>query len=269
MRVKELLSRSVINLNKPSGPTSRAVTEKIRKSLECKKAGHAGTLDAKVTGVLVVALDNATKIIPVLMGLDKEYEGVMYLHRDVDLQTLVKTIEENFVGEITQIPPVKSRVARNPRIRRIYSFNIIDKIGQDVMFKTKVQAGTYIRKLVSDVGEKLGIGAHLKELTRTRVGHFSIKESVTLEEIEKKKSLKKILISMEDAIPHVTKVFIKDGKIDQLLHGAPVYEKDTVRVDGTLKIGDNVGIFSEENRLLALGKVKDDERLLIKTDRII
>ncbi len=269
MKVSELLSRSVINLDKPSGLTSREVTERVRKALGCKKAGHAGTLDGRVSGVLIIALDNAVKAMPLLMGLDKEYEGMMYLHRDIDLQTLVTTITENFVGEIIQTPPVKSNVARRPRVRIVYNFNILDKVGKTVAFKTKVQAGTYIRKLISDIGEKLGIGAHLQELRRTKVGHFSITDSVSLEEVEKRKNLKKFLIPIDDAIPHVTKVFVEDEIIEKIMHGSPIRENDMYDVSDKFKLGDYVGIFSKENKLIAIGIVKNDEDVLIKTDRII
>ena len=267
--IDELLSKSIINLDKPSGFTSREVTERVKKILNCKKAGHAGTLDSNVTGVLIVALNDAVKLMPLLMGLDKEYEGVMFLHRDIDLQTLVKTIEENFVGEITQTPPVKSSVARKPRVRIVYNFTILDKVDRVVAFKTKVQAGTYIRKLISDIGEKLSIGAQLRELRRTRVGHFSVADSVSIEQIEKKKNLKQILIPIEDAISHVTKVFVEDETIDKIIHGAPIKENDIYDVSDKFKLGDYVAIFSKENKFVAIGLVKNDENVFIKTDRII
>ena len=107
----------MINVNKPSGPTSRQVVQEIKDIFKLKRCGHAGTLDPRVSGVLVVALENATKVMPVLMGLDKEYEGILYLHKDVNKKTLEKTISKHFIGEITQTPPVKSRVARRPRKR--------------------------------------------------------------------------------------------------------------------------------------------------------
>ncbi len=269
MDTDELFSRAVINLDKPVGPTSREVTEKVRKTLKCKKAGNTGILDSNASGVLVIALNNAVKTVPLLMGLDKEYEGFMYLHRDVDLQTLVKIISENFIGEITQIPPVKSNVARRPRNRTVYSFTIVDKVGKKVAFKTKVQAGTYIRKLVSDIGEKLSTGAQLQQLRRTKVGHFSIQDSVTLEEVKEKKNINKILIPIEDAIPHVTRIIISDQKIEEILHGSPIKERDIYDISGNFKAGDHVGIFSRENKLIGIGLVKNDENVYIKTDRVI
>ena len=272
--ISELISRSVINVNKPSGPTSREIVREIKDVFKLKRCGHAGTLDPRVCGVLVVALENATKVMPVLMGLDKEYEGILYLHKDVDKKTLEKTISKHFIGEITQTPPVKSRVARRPRKRRVYSFEILKKDGKDVWFRTKVQAGTYIRKLCSDIGEKLGTGAHMKDLWRTKIGHFSLRDSYSLSEIKEayeqwksgdESGLRKILIPIEEAIPHVKRVYVKDSSISSIRNGAPVFLSDAIEVQKGIKQNEMVGIFSSENELIALGIKRKSK---IRTDRV-
>jgi len=283
--IPELISRSVINVNKPSGPTSREVVQEIKDIFKLKRCGHAGTLDPRVSGVLVVALENATKAMPVLMGLDKEYEGILYLHKDVDKKTLEKTISKHFIGEITQTPPVKSRVARRPRKRMVYSFDILKKDGKNVWFQTKVQAGTYIRKLCSDIGEKLGIRAHMKELWRTKVGHFSLKDSYILSEIKEayerwksgdESSLRKILIPIEKTIPHVKRVYVKDFSVSSIRNGAPVLSSDIFGVQGGIEQNETVGIFSSKQELIALGISKNSsktmlnkKRSVVRTDRVI
>jgi H/ACA ribonucleoprotein complex subunit 4 len=264
--ISELISRSVINLDKPFGITSRQVVVEIKHIFNCKKVGHIGTLDPRVTGVLVVALDKATKAIPVLMGLEKEYEGVMYLHKDIDKKTLEKTISDYFLGEITQTPPVKSHVARKPRKRIVYSFHIIEKDGQSVKFKTKVQAGTYIRKLCSDIGKKIGVKAQMKELRRTKVGHFSIENSHSLDEIKRVyeesdgRFLKKILIPIEKAIPHVKKIYVEDSSIKYIKNGAPVLSSDIIKFQSNIKANEMIAIFSLKNELIALGTAKFDSK---------
>jgi len=283
--ISELISRSVINVNKPSGPTSREVVQEIKDIFKLKRCGHAGTLDPRVSGVLVVALENATKAMPVLMGLNKEYEGILYMHKDVDKKTLEKTISKYFIGEITQTPPVKSRVARRPRKRMVYSFDILKKDGNDVWFKTKVQAGTYIRKLCSDIGEKLGIRAHMKELWRTKVGHFSLKDSYILSEIKEayerwksgdESSLRKILIPIEKAIPHVKRVYVKDFSVSSIRNGAPVLSSDIFGVQGGIEQNETVGIFSSKQELIALGISKTSSKTMlnkkggvVRIDRVI
>jgi len=280
--ISGLISRSVINLDKPFGVTSRQAVIEIKRIFNCKRAGHVGTLDPRVTGVLVVALNKATKAMPVLMGLDKEYEGVMYLHKDVDKKTIEKTVSDYFLGEITQTPPVKSHVARKPRKRIVYSFDIIEKDGQNVKFKTKVQAGTYIRKLCSDIGEKLGVKAQMKELRRIKIGHFTVGDSHSLDEIKKayegnEISLKKILIPIEEAIPHVKKIYVKNIDIKPIRNGAPVLGSNVVRVQPGIKPKEIVGIFSLKNELIGLGIAKtNSERMLnkkkepvVRTDRVL
>lgn len=264
-----LISRSVINLDKPFGITSRQATVEIKNIFKCKKAGHVGTLDPRVTGVLVVALDRATKMMPVLMALDKEYEGIMYLHKNVDKQNLEKTISEHFLGEITQTPPVKSHVARKPRKRMVYSFNVIEKDGKNVKFKTKVQSGTYIRKLCSDIGERLGTGGHMKELRRIKVSHFAIEDSHSLGEIKKayenydENLLKKILIPIEEAIPHLKRIYVKDSKIKSIKNGAPVLSSDVVKSQLGIKPEEMVGIFSLKDELIALGVAKAGSKAMV------
>ena len=281
----ELISFSVINVNKPSGPSSREVVQEIKDIFRCKKVGHAGTLDSRVSGVLVVAIENAAKVMPVLMGLDKEYEGILYLHKNVDKKTLKKIISKHFIGEITQIPPVKSRVARKPRKRVIYSFDILTKQGKNVWFTTRVQAGTYIRKLCSDIGQKLSTGAHMKELWRTKVGHFSLKDSYILNEIKEaherwksgnESGLRKILIPIEEAISHVKRVYVKDSAIESIRNGVPVRSSNIIEVQEGIKRGEIVGIFSQKKELIALGVSKTYSKMMLKrkgsvirTDRVI
>lgn len=279
--IQELISRSIINVNKPSGPTSREVVQEIKDIFKLKRCGHTGTLDPRVSGVLVVALENATKTMPVLMGLDKEYEGILYLHKNVNKKTLEKMISKHFIGEIIQTPPVKSRVARRPRKRRVYNFNILKKDGKNVWFKTKVQAGTYIRKLCSDIGEKLNTGAHMKELCRTKVGHFGLKDSYILSEIKEayeqgESGLREILIPIEKAIPHVKRVYVKYSSISSIRNGAPVSSSDIIEVQKGIKQNETVGIFSSKKELIALGISKAYSKMMfkrkrnvIRTDKII
>src|SRR3989344_1460465 len=172
--ISELIEFSILNIDKPSGPTSFLVSDFIRKNLGIRKTSHAGTLDPKVTGVLPVMLNRACKLSEWFMKKNKTYVGVMRLHGDVDDEKLKKEIE-GFVGKIKQLPPVKSRVKREEREREVYSFEILERGEKDrknVLFETEVEAGTYIRKIVHDLGRKIG-GAHMAELRRTKAGVFS------------------------------------------------------------------------------------------------
>jgi H/ACA ribonucleoprotein complex subunit 4 len=257
--------RSIILLDKPAGPTSLEAAERVRRVFSAKKSGHAGTLDPGASGILIIALDEATKAMPVLMHLPKEYEGVMHIHRDFSESELLEAAK-SFTGKIVQRPPVISAVSRVPREREIYSFEILKISGRDVSFRVSCQAGTYIRKLCSDLGEKMDMQAHMKSLVRTRVGPFSLMECITLEILEK--NPEKPLISIETALERigVKKVHVKEGSVQKILNGSPVFPEHVQKADRFQK-GEHVGIFSG-SRLIALG-VATGGKSVARTDRIL
>src|SRR5712692_1673990 len=132
-----------------------------------------------VTGVLPIALEEATKTIQAFLLTGKEYVCVMTLHGDVD-EKVVRSGLEEFVGEIYQKPPVRAAVKRETRKRRIYTVSDLEVEGRQVLFRVSCQAGTYVRKLVFDVGEILQVGAHMRELRRVRAGAFTEDSACTL-----------------------------------------------------------------------------------------
>ena len=282
--MEERIKNSVIIVDKHAGPTSHQVTDWTKKVFGLNKAGHSGTLDPAVTGVLPIALENATKAMPVLMGLKKEYVGAMHLHKEVPEQMIRSTVL-NFVGKIRQLPPVKSAVARREREREIYFFDILEIKGKDVLFKVGCEAGTYIRKLVHDLGQALSVGAHMSELRRTKAGSFTEEQSHSLLEVKddyefwkegNEKPLKEILIPVEHAIEHVKKVFVKDSAVDSICNGSPVYPNALTRIQKDIIAGEIVAVFSLKNELVAIGIAKmDAEKMLrakkgvsVRTDRV-
>jgi len=212
---------------------------------------------------------------PVLMGLEKEYVGVMHLHKEVPEEVIRKTIL-NFVGKIKQLPPVKSAVARREREREIYFFDILEIEGRDVLFKVGCEAGTYIRKLVHDLGRALMVGAHMAELRRTKVGNFIEEQSHSLMEVKdayefwkegNEKPLKGLLINVEEAIEHVKKVFVKDSAVDSICNGSPVYPNALTRMQKEIIAGETVAVFSLKNELVAIGIAKMDAEKMLKAKR--
>lgn len=187
-----------------------------------------------VTGVLPIALSRACRLSDYFMHKNKTYVGIMRLHKDVSESELKKIIKE-FIGKISQLPPVRSRVKRAIREREIVSFDILERDGKDVLFETEVQAGTYIRKLCDDIGKKIG-GAHMLELRRTKAGIFSEQTAVNLYDFDKaleeyKKGseapLRKILLPAEEEIKKVLPfIQIKKDNIKQLLTGKPLMKSD-------------------------------------------
>src|SRR2546428_9345905 len=131
-----------------------------------------GRSDPMVTGVLPLALEDATKTIQAFLLTGKEYVCLMALHGDVQ-EKKVREVLDKFVGDILQRPPVRAAVRRDVRERRIYYIRDVETDAREVLFRVGCQAGTYIRKLVYDVGEVLGVGAHMREIRRTRAGSFT------------------------------------------------------------------------------------------------
>ena len=263
----ELLEFGIINIDKPSGPTSFDVSDFVRKKLGLRKTSHFGTLDPKVTGVLPIALNRACKLTGFFLGENKEYVGIMRLHEEASLEKIRETIQKKFSGKIMQKPPVKSRVKRVEREREIVYFEILEKdeSGKDFLFKTEVQGGTYIRKLIDDLGKELRIGAHMLELRRVRAGIFDEDDkkypTVNLYDFEKaideykngdEEMLRKIIIPGEIISELYPSVNVKEEIVGKLFNGSPLFMRDVKdKVDGKrccVFSGDKfIGVYSVIN----------------------
>ena len=179
---EEYFIRGLIILNKNAGPRCREVVNKVKSLLEVSHAGHAGTLDPKVTGVLPIGLEKSTKVLGILSKYPKTYEGEMELHGTVSLSEL-KAAAKKFTGRIRQLPPKLSAVKRVYRVREVYSFDILKLTGRIAKYRVHCEAGTYIRKLCHDLGEYLGTGAHMTKLERTQSGPFTLEDTVTMDKL--------------------------------------------------------------------------------------
>ncbi len=237
--ISELLEFGIINIDKPSGPTSFDTSHFVKKILKLRKTSHFGTLDPKVTGVLPVALNRGCKLTKYFIGENKEYTGIMKIHKDIEIEKIQEKIEEEFLGEIIQMPPVKSRVKREKRKRKIILFDLLEKKNLEILFKVKCQGGTYIRKLIHDLGESLEIGAHMLELRRTQAGIFSEDDKrfsfVNLYELEKAveeyekendEELRKIIIPGEIISELYPSIYIKEENKNKILTGKPIFKND-------------------------------------------
>jgi len=254
----EDLNFSIVNIDKPAGPTSFSISDFVRKKLGLKKTSHFGTLDPMVTGVLPVALGRGCKLTGYFLGHDKEYVGIMHVHKEIDMKEVQKIINKKFIGKIQQLPPKKSSVKRAVREREVKSFDLIEQDGKDILFKTVVEGGTYIRKLLHDLGLLIG-GAHMLELRRTRAGIFDESSIINLYDFEKAVDdgkLDKFLVSGEDAIKKVMPVVqVKKSAVKNLLTGKPLFKKDVV---GEISKEDVFGVFCGEKFVEIAGKVKEE-----------
>lgn len=268
----DLLNTGIIILNKPSGPTSHQAVDYLKKVLKIKKAGHSGTLDPGVTGVLPVALSNATRITHALLTAGKEYVCLMHLHKEVEEKKILETLKE-FTGTITQLPPVKSAVKRQHRKRTIYYIEIIEIKNKDVLFKVGCEAGTYIRKLVHDIGLRLGCGAHMAELIRTKAGPFTEKEMVTLQDLAdayhyykkgEEEHLKKIILPIEKGIEHLKKIYVHEGAVNSLCNGAFLKVPGVCKLDSDINKGDKVAVLTLKKELVLVGEALINSNKIMK-----
>jgi len=204
-------------VDKPAGMTSHDVVQKVRRQLRCR-AGHTGTLDPRATGVLLICLGKATRLARFLQQTDKVYECVIRLGwatdtYDADGEALadpvpvpeldvaaVSAVLAEFIGEIQQVPPAYSakKIRGQPAYKRarrgevvvhepvavtIYDIRDVRVDGPEIRCVVHCGSGTYVRTLAKDVGDRLGIPAHLAELRRIRVGEFGLEPAVTWEEL--------------------------------------------------------------------------------------
>ncbi len=271
--IEEYIRKGFVCIDKPMGPSSHEVVVWVRKILEVNKTGHTGTLDPRVTGVLPIMIETATKLVQLLQGSEKEYICLMKLHGDVRREE-VERVLKMFEGKIYQRPPLKSAVKKRLRIREVYKIDILEIDGRDVLFKVTTEAGTYIRKLCTDIGEVLGCGAHMQELRRTRTGVFSEDMCYTLQDLldayvfwkeeGEEKYLRQIIKPMELAVVNIPKVVIKDTAVDAICHGADLTAKGVLYIEKTVKKDSTVAIFTLKNELVALGTAKMDAEDMLK-----
>ena len=281
-------SDGIVLLNKSKGISSFKAINKLKWIIKSNKVGHAGTLDPIAEGLLIVMVNNATKFSDNLMKRDKEYfvelelgyetatydtEGEITEKYEGEINISDERIFEvinSFTGEIMQIPPMYSaikingeklyelarkgiEVERQPRKIKIYSIREINIEQNKISFYAEVSSGTYIRSLVRDIGRKLGVYATMTRLVRTKIDKYSINESVSLEEIEKKLNNQKEIF--EDDSDNENNVD-RNGEIEEVIKFKNIecifnYEKITLSEEKYKKLKNGMTV------LVGFKKFKD------------
>ncbi len=262
----QLFDAGLLLLDKPRGPSSHEVSSFVKKMLGIPKAGHSGTLDPDVSGVLPVMLGNATKLAPLLLGSPKEYVCVMKLAGPVSEKELSAALE-NFRGKIYQTPPLESAVKKFLRIREIYSLKVLEHKGDLVLFDTRVQGGTYIRTLVRDTGLVLGVEAQMAELRRTVAAGIKESQCVTLQELSDRlwlakergdeKPLRECIVPVEDVVK-LKRITVDDESLRPLCTGANVGFASILSYDDSIEQGHSVGLFTLKGELACIAKAMVD-----------
>ena len=261
--IEAMLDYGLIPLDKPRGPTSHEVVAWTRKLLGVEKAGHSGTLDPPVSGLLPIGLGQSTRALSLLLLFPKEYRGVMRLHSSVPKKQLDGAIKE-FTAEIFQRPPQRSSVSRQTRSRTIHELELTESQGNLYLFRVLCQSGTYIRKLVYDIGEVLGVGATMVELRRTKVGPLTEERGfVTLHQLNDaifrlkegdETPLRKLVLPIEDSLGDIGRIVVRDSAADAICHGARLGIPGVLAVSEGVKKDDTVVLMSAKGELVAIGK---------------
>lgn len=280
-------------VDKPSGQTSHDVVDAARRWLGTRRVGHLGTLDPQATGVLPLAIRAATKLIPFIEGGAKGYDGTIVLGSETDTldhegtvltrfegalpdRETVEAALAGFVGDIQQIPPMYSAVKQGgvplhklarqgQEVEREPKWVTFEKIEMtrfeppELDVRVLCSAGTYVRVLAEDLGRKLGCGAHLGPLRRTRSGPFFLDEARTFEELEAAAAAGEIdsmLISPADALDFPALVISPEQRI-RLQNGGDLPSGDLHRE----RPGTRISILDTEEQFLAVGELRPDRRI--------
>lgn len=274
------LRLGAINLDKTSGPTSHEIVAWVKRILEVDKAGHSGTLDPKVTGILPVLLGDATRVMETLLMAGKEYICLMHVHKPVPKRRIIEVCGQ-FVGPILQKPPLKSSVVKELRTRTIYYLEVLEIEEQHVLMRVGCQAGTYIRKLCYDIGLALGTGANMEELRRTRAGPF--REDDTLATLHQlmdaymaykergdESLLRRVIQPVEAALAHLPRLEIADNAVDAICHGAPLAAPGLLSLETGIGRGDDVVLFTLKGEAVAIARAElSSEEMLVSSSGIV
>ncbi|MDD5503475.1 MAG: RNA-guided pseudouridylation complex pseudouridine synthase subunit Cbf5, partial [Candidatus Thermoplasmatota archaeon] len=228
-----------------------------------------------VTGVLPVALGEGTKLVDELHLGTKEYVCVMRLHGDVPVQK-VKDTMKLFLGKVQQMVPVRAAVKRQQRAREIFALEFLEMKGRDVLFRVECEAGTYVRTLCVDIGKKLGPGANMQELRRTRTAIFGESDLVRLQDLKdalfeykengNEEQMRKLVTPMERMVEHIPKIVIRDSAVDALCHGANLTVPGVLQVDSAVKKNSLAAVFTLKGEIVAIGNALMDHREIIEKD---
>jgi tRNA pseudouridine55 synthase len=248
------MAEGVLNIDKPAGLTSHDVVDKVRWIVGIRRVGHAGTLDPLATGVLLLCVGRATRLLEYLVGQRKRYRATIHLGQatttydaegevEADVPVSVSQVEmkeavERFRGEISQRPPPFSavKVEGEPLYKRarrgevvegplrqvtVYELSVIEWNSPQLEIELTCSSGTFVRSIAHDLGRELGCGGHISALRRLSIGEFSVSESVTLPALDRE-NWKQHLMPLDAAVNHLPRIDLSVEQAMQLQHGQSV-----------------------------------------------
>ncbi|RWR94112.1 H/ACA ribonucleoprotein complex subunit 4 [Cinnamomum micranthum f. kanehirae] len=264
--IAEYLRYGILNLDKPSNPSSHEVVAWIKRILRVEKTGHSGTLDPKVTGNLIVCIDRATRLVKSQQGAGKEYVCIARLHADVPDASKVGRALETLTGAVFQRPPLISAVKRQLRIRTIYESKLLeyDPDRHLVVFWISCEAGTYVRTLCVHLGLILGVGGHMQELRRVRSGILGEKDNMVsmhdvmdaqwvYDNFRDESYLRRVVMPLEVVLTSYKRLVVKDSAVNAICYGAKLMIPGLLRFENDIENGEEVVLMTTKGEAVALG----------------
>jgi H/ACA ribonucleoprotein complex subunit 4 len=261
----ELKRYGVINLDKPSNPSSHEVVAWVKRILKVDKTGHSGTLDPKVTGCLITCINNATRLVKAQQSAGKEYVAVVKLHQHVDKVKQVEKALLSLTGPVFQRPPLISAVKKELRVRTIYESKLLDYDEKRDMgiFWVSCEAGTYVRTLCVHIGYILGVGAHMQELRRVRSGALKEDETmVTMHDIKdaqwhyekfgNESYLRRVIMPLEILLVQHPRIVVKDTSVNAICYGAQLMLPGVLRYESGIEVGREVVLMTTKGEAIAI-----------------
>ena len=285
-----MTQNGILLIDKPEGPSSAQVVHQVKKILGAKKVGHLGTLDPFASGLLLIGVNEGTKIADIFLGGVKSYRGVMMLGIETDTQdgtgkvvlerpvpniskSELRSLEKKFTGALQQVPPMFSalkkdgvrlyrlarqgkEIPREPRSIRIDALCLRPLSDREVEIEVTCSRGTYVRTLAADMGKELGCGAHLKNLRRVACDHLAVAQAIDIEELKNNFSTGLVpLLSLSSALNHLRAVTWQSPLVARLRLG----QQETLGQIGNRMDGEVfVRVLDSRGGLAALAKWNED-----------
>ena len=283
----------ILLLDKPGGITSNQALQHVKYLYQARKAGHTGSLDKQATGLLPLCLGEATKISGFLLDSDKFYQatcklGIITSTGDADgeiiseapvpvfTQESVQMVLKQFLGEISQVPPMHSAlkhkgqrlyklayqgivVEREPRNVTIYSLDLLAVNNDEIEISVRCSKGTYIRTLAEDIGKKLGCGAHVKTLRRLGAGPFRAEQMISMAEFERVAAggiaeLDQLLLPVDAALQDMPEIQVGESLVFYMRQGQAVMVPHA-------PVSGLVRIYDQQHQFIGVGEVQDDGKI--------
>ncbi|CAM0906939.1 unnamed protein product [Alopecurus aequalis] len=264
--IAEYLRYGVINLDKPSNPSSHEVVAWIKRLLRVEKTGHSGTLDPKVTGNLIVCVDRATRLVKSQQGAGKEYVCIARFHAAVPDTARVARALESLTGAVFQRPPLISAVKRQLRVRTIYESKLLEHDPERhlAVFWISCEAGTYVRTLCVHLGLLLGVGAHMQELRRVRSGILGEQDNmVTMHDVmdamwaldnhKDESYIRRVVMPLEVILTSYKRLVVKDSAVNAICYGAKLMIPGLLRFENDIDVGEEVVLMTTKGEAIAIG----------------